>query len=303
MNDKVKQSIEYLKNFCSDTYTVLNSGGKDSAVVAELCRMADVPFKQVHNLTTVDAPETVYYIRSQGIEIIRPKLSMWQLIVKKMLPPTRLMRYCCAELKENYGAGELLVTGVRAAESRTRKDNGGLIKILDNTKKALKEFKEINEEFDKVFFQNQYGGWILNNDNEADRDIVDHCYKQHKILINPIFEWSDRDVWDFIRERKIELNPLYSQGYCRVGCIGCPMGSTPNKYKEFNQFPQYKKIYIHTFDRMIQNRLDHGKPTVWKNGEECFRWWLGENPDQLRFEDIMTIKEEMLDIHYYYEPV
>lgn len=54
---------------------------------------------------------------------------------------------------------------------------------------------------------------------------------------------------------------------------------------------------------MIQNRLDHGKPTVWKNGEECFRWWLGENPDQLRFEDIMTIKEEMLDIHYYYEPV
>ncbi len=96
MNDKVKQSIEYLKSFCSDTYTVLNSGGKDSAVIAELCRMADVLFKQVHNLTTVDAPETVYYIRSQGIEIIRPKLSMWKLIVKKMIPPTRLMRYCSA---------------------------------------------------------------------------------------------------------------------------------------------------------------------------------------------------------------
>ena len=158
MNDKVKQSIEYLKSFCSDTYTVLNSGGKDSAVVAELCRMADVPFKQVHSLTTVDAPETVYYIRSQGIEITRPKLSMWQLIVKKMLPPTRLMRYCCAEFKETYGEGELLVTGVRAAESRTRKDNGGLIKILDNTKKALKEFKEINEEFDKVFLKTDKGG-------------------------------------------------------------------------------------------------------------------------------------------------
>lgn len=110
-------------------------------------------------------------------------------------------------------------------------------------------------------------------------------------------------MWDFIRERKIELNPLYSKGFCRAGCIGCPLGSIKNIYREFNQFPQYKKIYIHTFDRMIQNRLDHGKLTIWKNGEECFRWWLGENPDQLRFEDIMTIKEDMLDIHYEYEPV
>lgn len=132
---------------------------------------------------------------------------------------------------------------------------------------------------------------------------MEHCYKESKTMINPIIYWSDRDVWDFIRERKIELNPLYSQGYCRVGCIGCPMGSTPNRYKQFNQFPQYKKLYIHAFDRMIQNRLEHNKPTVWKNGEECFRWWMGENPDQLRFEDIMTIKEEMLDIHYEYEPV
>lgn len=160
MNDKVKQSIEYLQHFCSDTYTVLNSGGKDSAVVAELCRMADVPFKQVHNLTTVDAPETVYYIRSQGVEIIKPKLSMWQLIVKKMLPPTRLMRYCCAELKETYGKNtfSLFLTGVRHAESTTRESNQGLVTIPDKRKSTYKKFKAINEEFDKVFLKTDRGG-------------------------------------------------------------------------------------------------------------------------------------------------
>lgn len=303
MQEKVKQSIQYLQDFCSDTYTILNSGGKDSAVLKELCLMAEVPFKQVHSLTTVDAPETVYYIREQqDIEIIRPKKSMWQLIVDKMIPPTRLMRYCCAELKETYGEGELLITGVRKAESNSRKRNNGIATIPDKRKKAYKAFKEINDDFDRIFTHTEKGGWILNNDNEAGRDIVEHCYRQYKVLINPIVDWEDADVWNFIQARKIKINPLYGRGFCRVGCIGCPMADK-KRYSEFNMYPKYKQLYIHAFDRMIQNRLEHGKQPIWRNGEDCFRWWMGENPNQLRFEDVMQIKSDMVDIHYQYDPV
>ena len=79
----------------------------------------------------VDAPETGYFVREEkrkfeqmGIpyEIHYPKESMWQLIVRHVTPPTRLMRYCCADLKENTGEfGERIVTGVRKAESNNRK--------------------------------------------------------------------------------------------------------------------------------------------------------------------------------------
>lgn len=88
-------------------------------------RKYGLQFRVRHNHTTVDAPETVYFVREEkrkfeqmGIpyEIHYPKESMWQLIVRHVTPPTRLMRYCCADLKENTGEfGERIVTGVRNA--------------------------------------------------------------------------------------------------------------------------------------------------------------------------------------------
>ena len=44
---------------------VTDSGGKDSAVCRELVRRSGVPYELIHNLTTADAPETIYYIRER----------------------------------------------------------------------------------------------------------------------------------------------------------------------------------------------------------------------------------------------
>ena len=44
---------------------VTDSGGKDSAVCRELVRRSGVPFELMHNLTTADAPQTIYYVREQ----------------------------------------------------------------------------------------------------------------------------------------------------------------------------------------------------------------------------------------------
>ena len=90
------------------------SGVKDSEVCLELCRRAGVPFEVVHNLTTADAPETIYHVKNtfrrlelEGVrcEILSPcykgqPVSMWTLIPLKRVPPTRHMRYCCAVAKE-----------------------------------------------------------------------------------------------------------------------------------------------------------------------------------------------------------
>ncbi len=103
------------------------SGGKDSIVVKRLCDMAGVPYTARFSRTSVDPPELLKYIRTEHKDVIveDPRITMFQLIIKKGFPPTRLCRYCCQEFKERNvcgrGDGILTVTGVRKAESPRRK--------------------------------------------------------------------------------------------------------------------------------------------------------------------------------------
>ena len=100
--DKVKIAIERIKNFdpiangfMNEPYYVAYSGGKDSDALRILFDLSGVRYDLVHNHTTVDAPETVKYIRLiPGVQISYPDITMWALIVKKRMPPTRFVRYC-----------------------------------------------------------------------------------------------------------------------------------------------------------------------------------------------------------------
>lgn len=155
---KEKRAIQYLKSFEpeDEPYYACYSGGKDSDVIKILLKIADVKHELVHNLTTVDAPETVRYIKAQtDVRIQPPELSMWKLIEKKMFPPMRTARYCCSELKERGGKGRVKVTGVRWAESHTRAENSGLVTIIGKPKTVQKKAEEENINFTST----PKGGW------------------------------------------------------------------------------------------------------------------------------------------------
>lgn len=99
--------------------------------------------------------------------------------------------------------------------------------------------------------------------------------KEHKdAIVNPIYEWTDVDVWEYIKQEKISVNPLYFRGYDRVGCIGCPLAAYRTRVKQFNDYPKYKQLYINAFERMIQLRKEKGKDVIWQTGEEVFDWWI-----------------------------
>lgn len=276
--DFEKMAINTLKAFePDDGYILAYSGGKDSDVILALADIANVKYKAVHNLTTVDAPETINYIKSKGIEFNFPEMSMWRLIEKKMMPPTRIARYCCMFFKENNNLGKLIITGVRKAESNNRKINGGVVKIIGKPKGTQK----IADKNDTKYFISNQGGLILNDDNDNSRRTVERCYRTRKTLVNPIVDWSDEQLFEFIKGYGMKLNPLYSCGFNRIGCIGCPLGSYPNRKKELARYPQYNKNYIKAFDRMIANRNKNQKPTSWQNGKEVMKWWLEEDPNQI----------------------
>jgi phosphoadenosine phosphosulfate reductase len=281
---KEKRAIEYLRAFEPKTepYYLCYSGGKDSDVIRILASLAGVRHEIHHNLTTVDAPETVRYVKSiPGVIINRPKMSMWKLIEHKGMPPTRLIRYCCAEHKEGGGKGRVKITGVRKAESYNRDKNCGLVKIIGKPASTKKEAIRQGVDFEQV----PKGAIVLNTDNDASRRFVEHCYRTTSTMVNPIVDWTADDVWEFLRHYGCESNPLYGEGYTRVGCVGCPMGGSCAMKREFNRYPKYKELYIHAFDRMIARRIERGLPPVWKSGEECFTWWIGDDPAQLSIDD------------------
>lgn len=248
------------------------SGGKDSDLTVDLAIKAGIPFEVAHSFTTVDMPETVYHVRKvfakleeKGIpcKIIKPvykgvPVTMWTLIPQKSMPPTRFARYCCSVLKETAGKGRFIATGVRRAESAKRASR---------------------ESFEIIGSRKQYSVLLSDNevfmqDNTEKRRQFETCRLKAKRTVNPIIDWTDDDVWDYIRSERIDINPKYSDGYKRVGCVGCPLSGKCNRLREFEEYPTYKRAYIRAFDKMLDVRKAKGLQTEWKNGEEVFEWWV-----------------------------
>ena len=257
--DKVDKAIQRLQTYePPEGYYLCFSGGKDSVVIKALADMAGVKYDAHYNISSVDPPELVQFIKEQHPDVTRehPRdkngniITMWNLIPKKAMPPTRVVRYCCAYLKETGGKGRLKVTGVRWAESTRRRKSHSEVTFADKKAKALIE-KELSDE---DFLLTPQGGVVLRLDNRENARIVEMCYRTHTTMVNPIIDWTDDEVWEFIKEYKVPYCKLYDEGFKRLGCIGCPMGSVKQRQYEFERYPKYKNLYLLAFQKMIENR-------------------------------------------------
>ena len=281
----LKLASEMSKEYYNAPLIITYSGGKDSDVMlhlAENCLKPD-EFEVLNSHTSVDAPQTVYHIRKvferleeKGIKATvhipryedGTQITMWNLISKKPSPPTRVARYCCQILKETSTPNRICALGVRSAESsrRTGRDifsTRGPKKYakyfsLSHTVEVFKESKEIN---DPVF----------------DCTLISTMKNKKDTIVNPIYEWSDSDIWEYIGLNNIEMNPLYKMGYSRVGCIGCPLARYEQRMKEFHDFPTYEKAYKNAFKKMLECRKPKRKDEkgyTWKNEQDVFDWWI-----------------------------
>lgn len=104
-------------------YYLAFSGGKDSIVLYDIALKSGVKFDSHFSQTTVDPPEILKFIKKFYPLVIwhKPINSMFKLIVKKKILPTRQIRYCCSELKEIGGKNRTVLTGIRWDESTKRK--------------------------------------------------------------------------------------------------------------------------------------------------------------------------------------
>lgn len=257
--DKVEIAIKRLQTFePPEGYYLAFSGGKDSVVIKALADMAGVKYDAHYTLTSVDHPELVRFIKGVHpdveIEIPRYKdgtqITMWNLIPKNKMPPTRLARYCCKKLKESSGEGRFAVTGVRWAESVRRAKTRTGLEIENGTKRRNRE----------------------DPDNPENAKMARFCPTKGHHILSPIIDWEDSDVWEFIRKYDVPYCTLYDQGYKRLGCIGCPMNT--KRAEELERYPKYKRAYLRAFEKMLQELQESGKATKWKTPEDVMKWWI-----------------------------
>lgn len=269
--DKVKNAIELLKMYepialknHPGGYYVAFSGGKDSLAIAILCIMAGVKFELHNNHTGIDVPELTYYIRKikkwfkekHNVELYihYPKETFFELMIRKLLPPTGRVRYCCEVLKEHGGEGRIVLTGVRWEESSSRAAKRQLLEANAYTNKKV----------------------MLMSDNEEMRRQFETCIKKGKHIINPILSWTTEDVWELINMFGAPYCEEYDkEGVDRLGCIGCPKAS--NQAKELAMYPKYAENYKRAIKKMIQRRKEKGK-TFWidpeNDVEAVWNWWV-----------------------------
>ena len=143
----------------------------------------------------------------------------------------------------------MVVTGVRWAESLNRRNTHGVANVQGKPKTTRKLADDMGAEY-KL---NKHGEVIMNDDNDANRRMVEQCYRTQKTMVNPIVDWTDEDVWGFLNENGIPHCSLYDEGHKRLGCIGCPLAGTREMLRDFERYPKYKENYIRAFQRMIDN--------------------------------------------------
>lgn len=215
------------------------SGGKDSQCLYHIAKMAGVKFEAHYQLTTLDPPELVHFIRDNYPDVIidRPQKTFLQLCEEKKLLPVRQKRFCCAELKECAGEGTVTLIGIRRAES---------------TKRAKRNEVELNGR--------RFSGSL--DQFSRTEEMQDQCMarfgKTDKLMIAPIIEWTNKDVWRFIRENNIQYCRLYDEGWKRIGCLFCPMARKSELRLAKKRYPKYAQAIIRTIHKIRQRESGGG---------------------------------------------
>lgn len=281
-DERLSHSIELLKKSeklalrydTKDGFFLAFSGGKDSQALYHVAQMAGVKFVAHMNFTSVDPPQVIRFVRKSYPDVVThaPEKSIYQLAVDRGILPSMRIRWCCADLKESAGAGKVTLIGIRKQESArrakrhevevsNRRFSGSYedfllwqeIKIQENEEKLLRKVKREGKNVNEDYFS-------------ADKENEVRCINgKDSILVSPIFEWSEQDVWYFLNEVvKVPHCELYDQGYKRIGCILCPMSSHKQKVKEMQDFPHVKRGWIRAI-KSIRNGGVFLEGYIWWN--------------------------------------
>ena len=228
-------------------YYLAFSGGKDSQALYHMAQLAGVKFQGHMNLTSVDPPEVIRFVKLNypEVELIKPKKSIFQIAIERQILPTMRVRWCCEEYKEMAGAGKVTLIGIRKAESARRAKRNEVeisSRKFSGDLEALETYRQEQRAKRARRQSKEKGVNITNADEEKTLGCI---HGKESLLISPIIHWTEQDVWEFLNEVvSVSHCSLYDEGWHRIGCIGCPMSSYKQKTLENERYPHVKRGWL-----------------------------------------------------------
>lgn len=212
------------------------SGGKDSEVILELAKMAEIKYRAIYKNTTIDPPGTIKHAIEKSVEIVRPKETFFQLIRRKGLP-SRNVRFCCQELKE-YKILDYAVVGIRAEESAKRKEI-----YKEPTQCRVYSATEEVEQYLPIL-------------NWTNQDVADFI-EERGIKCHPLY-YDENGNFDVTR---------------RLGCMCCPLASKKKRIIEFKKHPVMVRQYVRNASYYFDNHYSNKNRKGQKLFEDVFQWF------------------------------
>ena len=188
--DRESKALAVIRSVEGQRSAVSFSGGKDSLVVLDLAIRAGIR-RFVFCDTTITFKQTLEYVKKIEwfygivIEVVRAPKNFFELL-QVLGPPSRRLRWCCDVFKFAPVYKYAVREGIKA--------------FIRGTRRA-ESHKRSNYYY-----------------------IDDNPYVP-VLQVNPILEWSEKDVWSYITEYSLPANPLYELGFKRLGCWACPFKS------------------------------------------------------------------------------
>ena len=201
------------------------SGGKDSQVAYDLCKRAGITFKAYYNVA-FESPTTKRFIREHYPDVVWRRDHNFGFIENIWknhdgLLPTVETAYCCADYKHNPKyVDKCSIVGVRKQESKVR---AGRTSFSFKNKRLQ---KKLSKDVTPYFTEN-----------------CQSVGTASVIQLSPIVDWSEQDVWDYIRRHNLPVNDEYKNSK-RVGCIVCPKANLSHNCKTLLRYPKLIDAFI-----------------------------------------------------------
>jgi phosphoadenosine phosphosulfate reductase len=236
---KIDVAISRLREFePKEGYILAFSGGKDSVAIYFLAKAAGVKFAAYYSQTSVDPPELVRFIKRNFKDVII-------LSYPKHKNGTTLTMWNLIEMKCMPPTRAVRYCCDYLKERVGKKGDTVIVGVRWSESSKRKKQSMVN-------------------------------FWKGKIVVRPIVDWHEDDVWTYIKEHNLPYCELYDEpNVKRLGCIACCMNPATQE-RELRRYPKYRALYIRAFEKMIINRHKKGLACEWTTGEEVMQWWLGK---------------------------
>ena len=237
--------IEWIEHFGLDKVHVSFSGGKDSTVLAHICRRLYPDIKMVFCNTGQEYPETISFVmkmKKEGwnIDIVRPKMKFkevlekygYPVISKEVSMSISRWRLTKREDQKEYRMFGKIKDGIRLKSGTIPKKYHDIavqnkFKISEKCCDVLK--KNPIKKYEKETGRVSIVGTMAHESSLRKQYYLKqggcNSFDSKKKRSAPIGFWLEQDIWDYIKFNNLEISECYTKhNMKRTGCYGCLFG-------------------------------------------------------------------------------